>query len=57
MIFIHREGSRIQKPNLEKFKYPEVDTKEISGGDLFGKLKVVRKLWAEVYTMAQPVKM
>lgn len=42
MVFIHREGSRIQKPNLENLKYPESDTKEISGGNLFDKFKVVR---------------
>lgn len=57
VIFIHREGSRVQKPNLEKFKYPESDAKEISGGNLSDKFKVVRELWwgGEVFTMAQPV--
>jgi hypothetical protein len=54
VILVHREGSRIQKPNLEKFKYPEPDTEEISGGDLFDKVKVLRKVWGRGI---QPVKM
>lgn len=45
VILVHRERSRIQKPNLEKFKYPEPNTKEISGGNLFDKVKVLRQAW------------
>lgn len=39
VVFIHCERGRAQKPNFKKFNYPESNTEELVGRNLFDKFK------------------